>query len=84
MKTSVIRVNRRRKRKPPENAFFKKEGQEPGFFADTAPETFFHPAENTIQRKPDEPEEGEKMKPETDKKKGDQKLKQLSEKKDDE
>ena len=83
MKTSVTRINRRRKRKPPENAFFKKEGQEPGFFADNASETFFHPAENTIQRTSAEPEETEKMKPEADKKKGDQKLKQLSEKKDD-
>ncbi len=82
MKTSATRIIRRRKRTSADSAFFKKESQEPGFFADTAHDTFFQPAPNTIQRKCAGCEEEEKVQCTADKKEGEKKLQRLPEKTD--
>lgn len=81
MKTSVTRIIRRRKRASADSAFFKKESQEPGFFADTIHQTFFQPTVNTIQRTSNGPEEGEKLQRASDKKEEEKKLQRLPEKK---
>lgn len=61
MKATANRV-RRRKKATPDGSFFKKENQEPGFFAETGPQTFFQSAYQGIQPKCAECEEENKSK----------------------
>lgn len=84
MKTSATRIIRRRKRTSADGAFFRKESQESGFFADTAHEAFFQPADNSVQRKCAGCEDEEKVQRTTDKKEEENKLKRSPEKKEEE
>lgn len=89
MKASPTRMIRRRKRAPGDQPFFKKETQEPGFFAETPQQTFFKPATNSIQRKCTDCEKEDKVqrrpdKKEEEKKEEDKKLQRQPDKKEEE
>ena len=84
MRTLPTRIIRRRKSTPADSAFFKKESQEPAFFAEPAHETFFNRAANSIQRKCTECEKEEKAQRVTDKKEEEKKLQRMPEKKEEE
>jgi len=62
MKAIANRNIRRRRKAPSDGSFFKKESQEPGFFAESGPQPFFQPAAQPVQRKCAECEEEHKAK----------------------
>src|SRR5215217_5513341 len=61
MKATVNRI-RRRKKAASDGLFFKKESQEPGFFAETGPQPFFQSASRGIQPKCEECKDEKKSK----------------------
>ncbi|MDD4191180.1 MAG: hypothetical protein PHI28_07615 [Mangrovibacterium sp.] len=84
MRTLPTRIIRRRKNTPADRAFFKKESQEPAFFAEPAHETFFHPAASSVQRKCQECEKEEKVQRVTDQEEKEKNLQRMPEKKEEE
>jgi hypothetical protein len=81
MKALPKRMIRRRKKAPADGAFFKKEGQEPGFFSEAAHDTFFQPSAAAVQRKCADCEKEEKAQRMPDKKEEDKKLHKKGEEK---
>jgi hypothetical protein len=71
MKALPKRMIRRRKKAPADGTFFKKEGQEPGFFSEAAHDTFFQPSAAAVQRKCADCEKEEKAQRMPDKKEED-------------
>jgi hypothetical protein len=81
MKALPTRMIRRRKKAPADGAFFKKEGQEPGFFSEAARDTFFQPPAAAVQRKCADCESEEKVQRMPEKKEDEKKIHKKGEEK---